>query len=144
MLCGRSVIISHFLLWLWRDYFVTWCNLIYSWSIIVVFQGLCHHRKNNDGRSVYLSRKVDTKNIYFLICFSKVDMKDIFWEITFSKIDTGNNFYQISFLKVDTIISCLEKPVFASGVGCLIVSLLTNWRHHGDMVRDTVRYIIQW
>ena len=27
---------------------------------------------------LYLSRKVDTKNIYFLICFSKVDMKVIF------------------------------------------------------------------
>ena len=27
---------------------------------------------------MYLSRKVDTKNIYFLICFSKVDMKVIF------------------------------------------------------------------
>lgn len=28
--------------------------------------------------TLYLSRKVDTKNIYFLICFSKVDMKVIF------------------------------------------------------------------
>ena len=56
--------------------------------------------------ALYQSRKVDTKNNYFVFVFSKVDTGHIFTEAGFSKVDTENIFQPLSFSKVDTVSGC--------------------------------------
>ena len=58
---------------------------------------------------MYLSRKVDTKNIIFVIVFMKMDMNRISVNYVFSKVDTGNIFSQYLFSKVDTDWQKTEK-----------------------------------
>ena len=55
---------------------------------------------------LYQSRKVDTKNNYFVFVFSKVDTGHIFTEVGFSKVDTEEIFQPLSFSKVDTVSGC--------------------------------------
>lgn len=66
------------------------------WGIII----------SKEKGDLYQSRKVDTKNIFFLFPFSKVDISHIFDHFIFSKVDTWHNFQPFSFSGVDTSSQC--------------------------------------
>lgn len=65
-------------------FFSMFCHIIPLFFFL--FVTFFYHRTTH----VYLSRKVDTKNVFPLLPFSKVDMSHYFSQKPFSKVDTGD------------------------------------------------------